>query len=139
MRKSAVFVAALLVFGQVTMAHAEETETCAKVSAVIERVVEKYPELGEPGFDTRMGIMKIGTRAGVAFAYASDDGWTEEELQPLVALRDLREPDEDGRTISTEEAPDLAYEHASALVQVLKTRCPDSKLADLKAVRSPTN
>ncbi|WP_322865734.1 hypothetical protein U5922_005720 [Aquicoccus sp. G2-2] len=118
-------------------AHAQ-VQACAKVSSAIDAIAKRVPDLAKSGIKPRMAVVRIGTKAALALAYARDDGWSEEELAPLAAIRDLREPDESGQTIPSAEIPALLRTHVLTLGDVMHEKCPNTQIADVAALLPET-
>ncbi len=133
--QSSIFSVALSIsMASAGVAIASEKTACSEASGVIAVVVERMPDFQASGIKPRMAVTRIGGAAGVALAYAEDDDWSDAETAPLVALRDTREPNENGQTISKEEAPGVIYGHAEELVEELRRKCPNVEIADLTSV-----
>ena len=112
---------------------AQDTAVCDAAAGTVEEIAERLDKMSENPRRARMGVVMIGTSAAIAAAYATDAGWDDEDIAPMAALRDAREPDADGQTMPAEDA--LIYVHAQgqALTGVLQGKCPDTPLVDLPA------
>ena len=116
-------------------AYADGAE-CAEVAKALGKIADKAPDLEKDGIKPRMAVVRIGNAAGLAFAYARDAGWSEDELAPIAAIRDLREPDADGQTLPKAEVPALLATYLDALLPVMAEKCPETERPDLSGIMS---
>lgn len=118
-------------------ARADDPFECKRVARVLEDVAERWDDFALGGTKPRMAVVRIGSAAGTAVAYATDAGWDEEALAPLVTIRDSREPDENGQTLGGAEAQAVILPAAQALTEVLAEKCPATELTDINALSLP--
>ncbi len=129
-------ISALAALMALPMAAYADGAECAEVAKALGKIADKAPDLEKDGIKPRMAVVRIGNAAGLAFAYARDAGWSEDELAPIAAIRDLREPDADGKTLPKEEVPALLAAHLDALLPVMAEKCPETERPDLSGIMS---
>ena len=108
-----------------------ETDACADTRKVLETVSEKLGEWGASTRKDHMAVLRIGTRAATAAAWASDLGWPPETASALAVLRDLKGSDLE---IGAQRA--LLVENAASVAGAMPDLCPGSTVPDLAAYRN---
>ncbi len=129
MKFRSVFLATTLCFP--SLAHAQ-TEACTQIAGILDEAVEEWPDLlSTARVKPRLAATKIATSAGVTINYAIDEGWPDDALAPIVALRDTREADPADPAFAKDKMPALLHGYLTEIADMLATQCPDTDLADI--------
>lgn len=108
---------------------------CDQVAGILGEAVEEWPNLlSTARIKPRMAVVKIGTSAGVALAYARDAGWTEDEMAPVAALRDTRELPADDPDNTKQRLPAVLHGHLIGIAGVLGVKCPQTETPDISGL-----
>lgn len=105
-----------------------ESDACRDAREVLETTAEKLDAWGASTRRDHMAVLRIGTRAATAAAWAVDLGWPAEAAAALAALRDLKGSDQ-----PTDVLRATLIENAVILRGSLPGPCPDSALPDFAA------
>ncbi|MHA3980048.1 hypothetical protein ACW9UR_20420 [Halovulum sp. GXIMD14794] len=111
-----------------------EDAACTDVAALLGKLADRMPKMTENARASRMGVVSLGTSASLAAKAAEGAGWTEQEIAPMAAMRDAREPDGSGQTLDMAAANRLFASQGRALAEVARLRCTDTALPDLSAL-----
>jgi hypothetical protein len=111
-------------------ASAEETADCIAAGRTLSRVVEVLDVQAASGTVSRLGLVRILSRAGLASAYARDLNWPEDMTEALTNLRDLPNARDDGTLLAGVEARDLVVENAVVVAAGMPAQCPETEIPD---------
>ena len=98
-----------------------ETDACESTRELMELTAEKLGEWGASTRKDHMAVLRIGTRAATAAAWARDLGWPAEVAEALAVMRDLK-----GSDLEIGALREAVTENAATVVAGMPRLCPDS-------------
>ena len=131
-----VLVIAALAFGlaQSKGAFAYEAATCRAIENTIAKAADRLQKWIDGGRPSRMALVSVSMKAGLALAYARDEtGWPEPVTDSLLALREGPKPDAMGNLLTGVNGMQMIHDKASALLAAAGPACPDSSFAEIPA------
>ena len=112
---------------------AADADVCAAVLKGAETIESRFDDLMGEARGSRMALIRIGSGMAIAAAYASDESWPEPTVTAFNAIRDAKNPDADGTTLSADEAPRLVLSNYYIALETVAEKCPDMTFPDLSA------
>ena len=124
-----IVIAAIISGAFVLPVSAQSTGFCEASQKLLDRVHEKLVEWQVPEEVERMGMIRIMSRAGLARAYASDEGLAE-DLQAALNVLVIARDDDDPERVPNEDVPAAIYTNILIVAGHMPDLCPDVIVPD---------
>jgi hypothetical protein len=127
MKKSLALISALVLPAPVLADGA-----CEELVDIFDEAIEEWPDLLSTAMvKPRVAAMRIAAAADANVNYAIDDGWTEDELAPIIGLRDTPALGPAHPDNAKELVPSIFHSYLTDIVAVMAVKCPETVLPDI--------
>jgi hypothetical protein len=113
---------------------AYEAATCRAIEDTVAKAAERLQKWIDGDRPSRMALVSVSMKAGLALAYARDEtGWPEAVTETLLSLREGPKPDAMGNLLTGVNGMQMIFDKASALLAAAGPACPDNSFAVIPA------